>query len=208
MAAHPTEVTLCAEFLRSGVTTPERVAAFLNDADASELAKQLAERRGPVGLPAASEGRARVTNILARALALRLTDPDQLRVTLAAADGAEEMITLAVALARKRLRASPSYRPIEEWEQDPSDRRTVPATVAPMEAFCSRLALAEVEARPRADLIACGRGVHTYGEVDPTSGWSTCLSCGHVLVADRRFGPGSLLPGESGSAPPPPNRRP
>lgn len=61
-----------------------------------------------------------------------------------------------------------------------SDEVEAPAPIVrPPEPAAPQLATTSAPA----DLQMCGRGVHSFGPTDPTSGWRECSSCGQVNVA-------------------------
>lgn len=198
-AANPNLISIAADALRRGLATRERIERFLKDPEGAQLAATLAETRGPdllKGTPS-DDSKAVLVRIAAAALSTHLTDPDTLRSSyFANVEGAEEMIALAVGLAKKRLRAGIGYRPTEPWEVEPDERRSAtlierdPFTGAAMGPLVERGRPAvdplELEARRQMAVAACGQGRHRYGEPDPFTGWSRCEACGYTLVADRR----------------------
>jgi len=208
--ATPEQIEMAAAYLQLGIANAEHVESYLGDTEAAQLALSLAEKRGafPTAAAGADEAmKARLAKIASGALCRGLTTPALLGAAFAAWPDGVEVVEIAVGLARKQL-AKEHRRP--PWEPVPPRTSLIerdPTTGAAMGAFGGAappvLTPDEIESRRQTNLLACSRGTHTYGEVDPASGWSTCKSCGHVLVADRRFGPGSPRPGPSGAFTPP-----
>jgi len=195
VVARPEDIQLAAGCLQMGIADAEHVAGYLGgDAEAVQIAEALAEKRGAFPTPAIADDalKARLAKLASHALCLGLTTPGLLATAFAAWPDGKEVADIAIGLGRKQLAKEGRRRP--PWEPAPPPRvlEIDPVNGLPLG---TRLAPAGVEVRPPSDLLACSRGAHAYGPVDPETGWSRCLSCGYTLVVDRRHGPGSLLPG-------------
>lgn len=212
MPSRPENIQLAVGCLQLGIAGPEQIEGYLGDAEAVEIARTLAEKRGafPTAKAGANEEtKARLIGIAAGALAEGLSTPDLLATAFADWPDTEDVVDIAVSLARKRLAAgnrrppwdrASSPPPAPPMEIDPTTGNIIGPRISALRREPDALTLEE---QRRSSLTACSRGAHDYTDPDPFTGWSRCRSCGYTLVVDRRPGPGGLLANADGYVPTP-----